>query len=33
VTVRLVHVCVDASAFTKTAVPERLAKGLADSRG
>jgi acyl-CoA thioester hydrolase len=33
VTVRLVHVCVDASAFTKVPVPERLASGLAASRG
>ncbi len=33
VVVRLVHVCVDASAFTKTAVPGRLADGLAASRG
>jgi acyl-CoA thioester hydrolase len=33
VTVRLVHVCVDASAFTKMAVPGRLASGLAASRG
>ncbi|HEY2192236.1 MAG TPA: thioesterase family protein [Actinomycetospora sp.] len=32
VTVRLVHVCVDASAFTKMPVPERLALGLAGSR-
>jgi len=33
VTVSLVHVCVDASAFTKVAVPGRLADGLAASRG
>ena len=32
VTVSLVHVCVDASAFTKTAVPDRLAGALAASR-
>lgn len=32
VIVSLVHVCVDASAFTKTAMPERLAKGVAGSR-
>ena len=33
VTVSLVHVCVDASAYTKTAVPGRLAQALASSRG
>jgi acyl-CoA thioester hydrolase len=33
VTVSLVHVCVDATSFTKVPVPERLAAGLAHSRG
>ncbi|MFC5063483.1 acyl-CoA thioesterase [Actinomycetospora atypica] len=32
VTVQLVHVCVDSTSFTKVAVPERLAKGLAVAR-
>lgn len=32
VTVHLVHVCVDSSAFTKVPVPARLAEGLAASR-
>ncbi|WP_018332503.1 acyl-CoA thioesterase [Actinomycetospora chiangmaiensis] len=33
VTVQLVHVCVDATAFTKVPVPARLADGLAAARG
>ncbi|WP_433802036.1 acyl-CoA thioesterase [Actinomycetospora sp. CA-084318] len=33
VTVRLVHVCVDSTAFTKVPVPPRLAEGLAGARG
>jgi acyl-CoA thioester hydrolase len=33
VSVSLVHVCVDATSFTKVPVPERLAAGLAASRG
>jgi acyl-CoA thioester hydrolase len=33
VTVSLVHVCVDAAAFTKVPVPTRLADALAASRG
>ncbi|MEJ2867663.1 thioesterase family protein [Actinomycetospora sp. OC33-EN08] len=32
VTVQLVHVCVDASAFTKVPVPPRLVEGLAAAR-
>lgn len=33
VTVHLVHVCVDATSFTKVPVPPRLAEALATSRG
>jgi acyl-CoA thioester hydrolase len=33
VTVSLVHVCVDATSFTKTPVPGRLADALAATRG
>lgn len=33
VVVTLVHVCVDASGFTKTPVPARLAEALAAARG
>ncbi|MDL5160242.1 acyl-CoA thioesterase [Actinomycetospora termitidis] len=33
VVVQLVHVCVDASEFTKVPVPARLADGLAATRG